>query len=46
MEVFTKSMKNNFMKMRKEKIMNKQEDILLSLYDEPFINQRILSEIT
>lgn len=27
--------------------MNKQEeDILLSLYDEPFINQRILSEIT
>lgn len=27
--------------------MNKQEeDVLLSLYDEPFINQRILSEIT
>lgn len=27
--------------------MNKQEeDLLLSLYDEPFINQRILSEIT
>lgn len=29
-----------------KKLVNKQEDILLSLYDEPFINQRILSEIT
>ena len=47
MEMFTKSIKSNFVKMRKEKSMNKQEeDILLSLYDEPFINQRILSEIT
>jgi len=47
MEMFTKNIKNNFVKIRKEKSMNKQEeDILLSLYDEPFINQRILSEIT
>ena len=47
METFTKNIKNDFVKIRKEKSMNKQEeDILLSLYDEPFINQRILSEIT
>lgn len=36
-----------FMKNWRINIMNKQEeDILLSLHDEPFINQRILSEIT
>lgn len=35
------------MKTERSENMNKQEeDILLSLYDEPFINQRILSETT
>ena len=37
----------SFMKKEGGDFMNKQEeDVLLSLYDEPFINQRILSETT
>lgn len=36
-----------FIKTERSENVNKQEeDILLSLYDEPFINQRILSETT
>jgi len=46
-KVFTKFKKQKIVKERKWKIMNKQEsDILNTLLLEPFINQRILAEVS